>query len=67
VHLGLSYRLNDPEELEQLGSPTITARIPVAGRVAGKAGPTSHADLRFEFSIGRGHRIQRIETFMPTK
>jgi tRNA threonylcarbamoyladenosine biosynthesis protein TsaE len=69
VHLDL-YRLNDAEELEQLGladyyRPGFLWLIEWPEKGAGHLPPP---DLRYEFSIGDGgHRIQRIETFMATK
>jgi len=69
VHLDL-YRLNDPEELEQLGladyhRPGFLWLVEWPEKAGGRL---PRPDLRFEFSIGDGgHRIQRIETFMPTK
>jgi tRNA threonylcarbamoyladenosine biosynthesis protein TsaE len=69
IHLDL-YRLNDPEELENLGLDDFyragflwLIEWPERG-----AGRLPHADQRFEFSIEKGgHRIQRIETSKPTK
>jgi tRNA threonylcarbamoyladenosine biosynthesis protein TsaE len=69
IHLDL-YRLEDPQELEQLGLADYHrpgylwfVEWPERG-----AGHLPRADLRFEFSIENGgHRIQRIETFKPTK
>jgi tRNA threonylcarbamoyladenosine biosynthesis protein TsaE len=69
VHLDL-YRLNDPDELEQLGladfhRPDSLWLIEWPERAAGRL---PSADLRFDFSIGSdGHRIERIETFKTTK
>ncbi|HEV8444022.1 MAG TPA: tRNA (adenosine(37)-N6)-threonylcarbamoyltransferase complex ATPase subunit type 1 TsaE [Steroidobacteraceae bacterium] len=69
VHLDL-YRLNDPNELENLGladyhEPGFLWLVEWPERGAGRIPP---ADLRFEFFIGNGgHRIQRIETFRTTK
>jgi tRNA threonylcarbamoyladenosine biosynthesis protein TsaE len=69
VHLDL-YRLNDAEELEHLGladyhRPGFLWLVEWPEKGAGRL---PRPDLRFEFSIGdRGHRIQRIETFMATK
>lgn len=69
VHLDL-YRLNDPEELENLGLPDYfrpgflwLVEWPERG-----AGRLPAADVRFEFSIvPGGHRIERIETSTATK
>jgi tRNA threonylcarbamoyladenosine biosynthesis protein TsaE len=69
LHLDL-YRLNDPEELENLGladyfrSGTLwLVEWPEKG-----AGRLPRSDLRFEFSIvDGGHRIERIENFMAGK
>jgi tRNA threonylcarbamoyladenosine biosynthesis protein TsaE len=69
VHLDL-YRLIDPSELEHLGladyhRPGFLWLIEWPERGAGRLPPP---DLRFEFSITEnGHRIERIETFKPTK
>jgi tRNA threonylcarbamoyladenosine biosynthesis protein TsaE len=69
VHLDL-YRLNDPEELENLGladyhEPGFLWLVEWPERGAGRLPP---AQLRFEFSIvAGGHRIQRIETFTANK
>jgi tRNA threonylcarbamoyladenosine biosynthesis protein TsaE len=69
VHLDL-YRLNDPNELDNLGladyyEPGCLWLVEWPERAAGRLPP---ADLRFEFSIGDGgHRIQSIETFTTTK
>jgi tRNA threonylcarbamoyladenosine biosynthesis protein TsaE len=69
VHLDL-YRLNDADELDNLGladyhEPGFLWLVEWPERAAGHLPP---ADLRFEFSIGNGaHRIQRIETFTATK
>ena len=69
VHLDL-YRLNDPNELENLGladyhEPGFLWLVEWPERGAGRL---PAADLRFEFSIGEGgHRIQRIETFSAKK
>lgn len=69
VHLDL-YRLNDPDELENLGLSDYyragflwLVEWPERG-----AGRLPRADQRFEFELADGaHRIQRIETFMATK
>jgi tRNA threonylcarbamoyladenosine biosynthesis protein TsaE len=69
VHLDL-YRLNDPDELENLGladyhRPGFLWLVEWPERAAGRL---PRCDLRFEFSIAAaGHRIQRIETFMANK
>ncbi len=69
VHLDL-YRLNDPDELENLGladyhRPGYLWLIEWPERAAGRL---PRSDLRYEFSIvDEGHRIQRIETFMAKK
>lgn len=69
VHLDL-YRLRDPNELEHLGlvdyyRPGFLWLVEWPERAAGRL---PAPDLRFEFSIvDGGHRIERIETFMPTK
>jgi tRNA threonylcarbamoyladenosine biosynthesis protein TsaE len=69
VHLDL-YRLNDPDELENLGlddyhRPGFLWLVEWPERAAGRL---PRSDLRFEFSIvDEGHRIQRIETFMANK
>ena len=69
VHLDL-YRLLDPNELEHLGlvdyyRPGFLWLVEWPERAAGRL---PAPDLRFEFSIvDGGHRIERIETFMPTK
>jgi len=69
VHLDL-YRLNDPQELENLGladyhEPGYLWLVEWPERGAGRL-PPPH--LRFEFSMGAGgHRIQRIETFTANK
>jgi tRNA threonylcarbamoyladenosine biosynthesis protein TsaE len=69
LHLDL-YRLNDPEELEHLGlvdfhRPGYLWLVEWPERASGRL---PAADLRFEFSIVEGgHRIERIENFMPTK
>lgn len=69
VHLDL-YRLNDPEELEHLGlsdyhRPGYLWLVEWPEKAAGRL---PRPDLRFQFSIENGgHRIQRIETFKPTK
>jgi tRNA threonylcarbamoyladenosine biosynthesis protein TsaE len=69
VHLDL-YRLNDPNELDNLGladyhEPGFLWLVEWPDRAHGRM---PAADLRFEFSIGNGgHRIQRIETFTATK
>lgn len=67
VHLDL-YRLNDPDELENLGlsdyhRPGFLWLIEWPERGAGRL-PV--ADERFEFSIAEGgHRIARIENLQP--
>jgi tRNA threonylcarbamoyladenosine biosynthesis protein TsaE len=69
VHLDL-YRLVDPAELEHLGLADYhrpgflwLVEWPEKG-----AGHLPAADLELRFSIAdRGHRIERIETFKPTK
>lgn len=69
VHLDL-YRLNDPEELENLGladyhQPGCLWLVEWPERAAGRL---PAAEQRFEFSIvAGGHRIQRIETFTANK
>jgi tRNA threonylcarbamoyladenosine biosynthesis protein TsaE len=69
IHLDL-YRLNDPPELDNLGladyhEPGFLWLVEWPERAAGRL---PLADLRFEFSIGKGgHRIERIETFTATK
>jgi tRNA threonylcarbamoyladenosine biosynthesis protein TsaE len=69
VHLDL-YRLTDPDELENLGlsdyhQPGHLWLIEWPERAAGRL---PRADLGFVFSItSNGHRIERIETFMPDK
>jgi tRNA threonylcarbamoyladenosine biosynthesis protein TsaE len=69
VHLDL-YRLNDAEELEHLGlsdyhRPGFLWLVEWPEKAGGRL---PRPDLRFEFSIeDGGHRIQRIETFKPTK
>lgn len=69
VHLDL-YRLIDPAELEHLGladyhRPGFLWLVEWPERGAGRLPP---ADLEFRFSItDQGHRIERIETFKPTK
>ncbi len=69
VHLDL-YRLNDPEELENLGladyhEPGFLWLVEWPERAAGRLPP---AQERFEFSVlPEGHRIQRIETFTANK
>jgi tRNA threonylcarbamoyladenosine biosynthesis protein TsaE len=69
VHLDL-YRLIDPAELEHLGladydRPGFLWLVEWPERGAGRL---PRPDLEFRFSItDRGHRIERIETFKPTK
>ena len=69
VHLDL-YRLNDPEELENLGladyhRPGFLWLVEWPEKAGGRL---PRPDLRFEFSIAAGgHRVQRIETSKPTK
>jgi tRNA threonylcarbamoyladenosine biosynthesis protein TsaE len=69
VHLDL-YRLNDPEELEHLGladyhRPGFLWLVEWPEKGGGRL---PSPDLRFLFSIENGgHRVQRIETFKPTK
>ena len=69
VHLDL-YRLNDPDELENLGladyhEPGFLWLVEWPERAEGRLPPS---DLRLRFSIGeQGHRIQRIETFTANK
>lgn len=69
LHLDL-YRLNDPEELENLGltdyyRPGTLWLIEWPEKGAGRL---PEADLRFEFSIADGgHRIERIDKFRPEK
>jgi tRNA threonylcarbamoyladenosine biosynthesis protein TsaE len=69
VHLDL-YRLVDPAELEHLGledyhRPGFLWLVEWPEKGAGRLPP---ADLQFRFSItDQGHRIERIETFKPTK
>jgi len=69
VHLDL-YRLNDPEELENLGladyhEPGFLWLVEWPERAAGRL-PARQS--RFEFSIVTvGHRIERIETFTANK
>jgi tRNA threonylcarbamoyladenosine biosynthesis protein TsaE len=69
VHLDL-YRLNDPNELENLGladyhRPGHLWLVEWPERAAGRL-PVP--DLRFEFSIAvGGHRIERIEIFEANK
>jgi tRNA threonylcarbamoyladenosine biosynthesis protein TsaE len=69
VHLDL-YRLIDPAELEHLGlsdyhRPGFLWLVEWPERGAGRLPP---ADVEFRFSItDQGHRIERIETFKPTK
>lgn len=69
VHLDL-YRLVDPAELEHLGladyhRPGFLWLVEWPERGAERLPP---ADLEFRFSItDKGHRIERIETFKPTK
>lgn len=69
LHLDL-YRLNDPEELENLGladyfRPGTLWLIEWPEKGAGRL---PLPDLRFEFSILDGrHRIERIENFMAKK
>jgi tRNA threonylcarbamoyladenosine biosynthesis protein TsaE len=69
VHLDL-YRLNDPDELENLGltdyyRPGFLWLVEWPERAAGRL---PRADQRFDFAFADGaHRIQRIETFMATK
>ena len=69
VHLDL-YRLNDPEELENLGladyhEPGFLWLVEWPERAAGRL-PAPH--MRLEFSIvDGGHCIQRIETFTANK
>jgi tRNA threonylcarbamoyladenosine biosynthesis protein TsaE len=69
IHLDL-YRLVDPAELEHLGLADYhregflwLIEWPERG-----AGRLPQPDLQFHFSIvSDGHRIERIETFKPTK
>jgi tRNA threonylcarbamoyladenosine biosynthesis protein TsaE len=69
VHLDL-YRLQDPDELENLGladyhQPGNLWLVEWPERGAGRLPP---ADLGFAFAIGEGgHRIERIEFVAPTK
>jgi len=69
LHLDL-YRLNDPDELENLGladyfRPDALWLIEWPEKGAGRL---PRPDLRFEFSIlDGGHRIERIENFMAKK
>jgi len=69
VHLDL-YRLNDPDELENLGladyfEPGFLWLVEWPEKAAGRLPP---AQVRFEFSIeAGGHRIQRIESSTATK
>jgi len=69
VHLDL-YRLNDAEELENLGladyhEPGFLWLVEWPERGAGRL---PAPQLRFEFSlVAGGHRIQRIETFTANK
>jgi tRNA threonylcarbamoyladenosine biosynthesis protein TsaE len=69
IHLDL-YRLVDPAELEHLGLPDYHRPgflwlIEWPERAAGRL---PQADLQFRFAIvGDSHRIERIETFKPTK
>ena len=69
VHLDL-YRLNDPDELEQLGladyhRPGYLWLIEWPEKGVGRL---PAPDLRFEFSIGAAaHRIERIEFLAPNK
>lgn len=69
LHLDL-YRLNDPEELENLGladyfRPDTLWLIEWPEKGAGRL---PQPDLRFEFSIlDGGHRIERIEKFSEKK
>jgi tRNA threonylcarbamoyladenosine biosynthesis protein TsaE len=69
VHLDL-YRLIDPAELEHLGladyhRPGFLWLVEWPERGAGRLPPV---DVEFRFSItDKGHRIERIETFKPTK
>jgi len=69
LHLDL-YRLNDPEELENLGladyhRPGALWLVEWPERGAGRL---PRADLRFEFStVEAGHRIERIDIFTARK
>jgi len=69
LHLDL-YRLNDPEELENLGladyfRPDTLWLIEWPEKGVGRL---PRPDLRFEFSmLDSGHRIERIENFMAKK
>jgi tRNA threonylcarbamoyladenosine biosynthesis protein TsaE len=69
VHLDL-YRLIDPAELEHLGladyhRPGFLWLVEWPERGAGRL---PAVDVGFRFSItDKGHRIERIETFKPTK
>lgn len=69
VHLDL-YRLEDPDELENLGlsdyhRPGFLWLVEWPERGQGRLPP---ADLELEFSIGPdGHRIERIETSRTNK
>jgi tRNA threonylcarbamoyladenosine biosynthesis protein TsaE len=69
LHLDL-YRLNDPDELENLGladyyRPDTLWLVEWPEKGAGRL---PRADARFQFSIlDEGHRIERIENFMAKK
>jgi tRNA threonylcarbamoyladenosine biosynthesis protein TsaE len=69
IHLDL-YRLQDPDELENLGLPDYYRPgflwlVEWPERAAGRLPP---ADLGFVFSMAKdGHRIERIEFVAPNK